>query len=94
MGLETTAPVKSIERLHPDRVIRLDIERALVIALEEGDVPGIPVFVRTCGSCEIPDLSDWYMAPDRDLGTGWACAECGQEDDFRWTETSLSRLRG
>lgn len=93
MAVETKAPVVSIERMRPGRVIRLDVERAEIIAVEEGDLPGIPVFVRTCENCEIPDLSEWYMAPDRDLGTGWVCAECGVEDRFNWTETSLSRVR-
>jgi len=94
MALETRAPVVSIERFNPGGVIRIDIEeRAEVISVEEGDLPGIPVFIRTCESCETPDLSEWFFGPDRDLGTGWACPECGQEDLHRWTETSLSRLR-
>ena len=94
MAVETKAPVISIERFHPGRVLRLEIEeKAQVIALEEGDLPGIPVFVRVCDACSTPDLSQWFFGPDRDLGTGWVCRECGQEDSFRWDETSLTRVR-
>ena len=94
MAVETKAPLVSIERMRPGKVIRLDIERAKILAIEEGDLPGIPVFVRSCDSCETPDLSEWYFGPDRDLGTGWVCSECGLEDRYSWTETSLSRVRG
>lgn len=95
MVVETKAPVISIERMRPGHVVRLDIEeRAEIIALEEGEIPGIPVFVRTCESCEMPDLSEWFLAPDRDLGAGWVCSDCGLEDRYQWTETSLSRVRG
>jgi hypothetical protein len=95
MAVETKAPVVSIERTDQRRVVRLDTEeRADVIALEEGELPGIPVFVRACEACEVPDLSEWFFAPDRDLGTGWTCPECGWDDTYRWSETSLTKVRG
>jgi hypothetical protein len=94
MGVETRAPVVSVERMDPRAVVRLDEERASIVAVEEGELPGIPVFVRSCESCLAVDASDWFMAPDRDLGTGWVCPSCGQEDTYRWSETSLTKLRG
>ena len=95
MVVEAKAPVVSIERMQPGRVVRLDIEeRAEIIALEEGEIPGIPVFVRSCEACEMLDVSEWFLAPDRDLGTSWVCPQCGLEDRYQWIETSLSRVRG